>query len=55
MRRFRKLDRGTLLKAVQVQQRVKFRDANFESSGTLMRKIQVGGNFGKFKCTNEVV
>jgi hypothetical protein len=55
MRRFRKLDRDTLLKAVQVQQRVKFKDATFKSSGALTRKIHVGGNFGKFKCTNEIV
>jgi hypothetical protein len=46
MRRFRKLDRDTLLKAVQVQHRVKFRDANFE--GALTREVQVDENFGKF-------
>jgi hypothetical protein len=54
-RGFRKLDRGTRLKAVQVQQRGKFRDATFESSSALTREVQVGRNFGKFKCSNEVV
>jgi hypothetical protein len=40
-RHFRKLDRETRLKAVQVHERGKFRNATVGSSGALTREVQV--------------
>jgi hypothetical protein len=43
IRHFKKLDRDTRLKAVQVHWRMKFRNATVESSGALTREVHVGG------------
>jgi hypothetical protein len=45
-RHFRKYDRDTRLKAVQVHQHGKFRNATAGSSGALTRKVQVCGTMG---------